>query len=113
MRGRLILRRLFLRRFAGRLADRSLDSSAARLGETDGDGLLGRSRTMFSFTHVLDLLAHIFPSLRAGGFAFLLVLGRSAAGTLFGHDRSPTGGVSTIEVRMSMCRQSTSPECAV
>ncbi len=50
-----------------------LHAGAPRFGEANGNGLLGRSRTMFSFANVVHLLADELSRLGAGGFPLALV----------------------------------------
>src|SRR6267143_5827581 len=51
------------------LRRRQFDAGPARLGEADGDGLLGRARAVLALTHVVDLLAHELAGLRGGTLA--------------------------------------------
>ena len=86
VRGGFILRGLLFGCFAGGLAGLDFHAVASRLGQTDGDCLLGRSCAVPALPHVLDFLMHILARLGAGGFPFLLVPGRSAARVTLGHD---------------------------
>ena len=49
-----------------RPGSRKADAGSSRLGETDGDGLRGRSRTVFTFTYMVNLFADELARLRAG-----------------------------------------------
>lgn len=47
---------------------RQIHPRPARLGEPDGDRLLGRSCTVLAFANMFHLLAHVLPSFPAGSF---------------------------------------------
>jgi hypothetical protein len=49
---------------------RKIDAGAARLGQADGNRLLGGSRAVLSLSDVLDFLSHKFSGLRARRLAF-------------------------------------------
>lgn len=53
---------------------RERHARAARLGQPDRDGLLGRPRPVFALPHVVDLLTHELAGLGAGSLAFLAIL---------------------------------------
>jgi len=53
---------------------RQIDTGAPRLRETDGDGLLGRTRSMLAFADVMHLLAHKLAGLCRGRLPLALVL---------------------------------------
>jgi hypothetical protein len=61
--------------FAG-IRWRQLHAGAARLGKSDRNRLLGRSRTMLSFAHMMNLFAHELARLDGRCFALGLVFAR-------------------------------------
>ena len=70
-------------------------SSAAGFGESDGDGLFGGTRAVFSLPNFFDFLADKLAGLGGGGFAFTPVFSGSFDGLFFGHDevlRAAFGG---------------------
>src|SRR5947208_1502946 len=66
------------------------DAGAPGLGETDGDGLLGRRCAVFPFPYVVNLFAHEFSGLRTGRFPLTGILSASLDGAFFRHSRSPS-----------------------
>src|SRR5687768_14086583 len=64
-----------------------------RLGESDGDRLLGRSRSMLAFTNVVELLANELAGLGARCFALALGLARPLDGLLLWHGNPPMRGL--------------------
>ena len=67
------------------LGGREFHSGAARFGQPDGDGLLGRTRSVLSFAHVIDLFMNKFTGLCTGRFPCFGVLTRALDGFLLGH----------------------------
>ena len=78
-------RRLFLCPCRSRLRRREVDTGAPGLRQADRDRLFGRRGAMFSFAHVMDLLAHEFAGLRRGRLALPLVATRALQRLLFWH----------------------------
>ena len=66
-----------------------LDAGASSLRQADGDGLLGRTRAMFSFTDVMYFLAHELTGLRRGCFSLSVVLSSAFQCCLFRHGAPP------------------------
>src|SRR5690348_13789702 len=64
---------------------RQIDAGPTRLGQPDGDRLLGRSRAVLSFANVMHLLADEFTRLRRRRLAFALVLSCSFDGFFVWH----------------------------
>ncbi|MFZ2061700.1 MAG: hypothetical protein WAU82_11865 [Candidatus Binatus sp.] len=60
-------------------------SCATRLGQSDRNRLLGRSRAMLSLTHMMDFLAYEFARLDGRSFAFGLVFARPSKSFFFRH----------------------------
>src|SRR6267378_5409443 len=77
------------RRRAPLLRRRQLDAGPARLGEADGDGLLGRARAVLALTHVVDLLAHELAGLRGGTLALAAVASGPFERSLLRHGPPP------------------------
>src|SRR5438128_2644384 len=71
----------------GRLPSRrgQVDARAPRLGEADGDRLLGGSRPVLAGADVVHLLAHELPGLGAGRLALPLVATGGSDRLLLGH----------------------------
>jgi hypothetical protein len=63
-------------------------AGTARPGESDGNGLFGRSRSVFALANVVDLLAHKFARLGGRGFSFATVPAGKRAGFWFRHKQS-------------------------
>src|SRR5207248_11622917 len=60
-----------------------------RLGRPDGDGLLGRARTVLALAHVMDLLAHELAGLRGGTLALAAVASGPFERSLLRHGPPP------------------------
>jgi hypothetical protein len=58
---------------------RQLHSGAPRLGQSDRNRLLGRSRAMFSLAHMMNLFANKFARLDGRRFTFSLVFARPSS----------------------------------
>jgi len=63
-----------------------IDTGAASLGETDGDGLLCGPDAMNPLANVVHFFTNKFTGLRGGGFAFLFIALGASNGFLFGHE---------------------------
>jgi hypothetical protein len=61
------------------------DSGTTRLGETNRNRLLRRSRAMHSFSNVVHFFAYKFARLRAWGFSLLFVASCSFDNFVFPH----------------------------
>jgi hypothetical protein len=64
------------------------DTCASRLRKADSDGLLRRSRAMFTATNVINLFSDEFSSYRRGRFAFARRPACAFDGSLFRHVRA-------------------------
>src|SRR5438067_1701824 len=71
------------------LGRRQLDAGPARLGEADGDGLLGRARAVLALAHVVDLLPHELAGLPGGTLALATVASGPFERSLLRHGPPP------------------------
>src|SRR5439155_26472787 len=78
-------------------------AGAPRLGQADGDRLLGRARAVLALPHVLDLLADELAGLRRRSLALPLRLMRSLDRLLLRHHPSPR------DIELATSRAATAP----
>src|SRR5207244_2940068 len=71
------------------LRRRQIDTGAPCLRQTDGDGLLGRTRSMLAFADVMHLLAHKLAGLCCRCLPLALVLARPLHCLLLWHGFPP------------------------
>jgi hypothetical protein len=67
---------------------RKFYAGTARPGQSDGNGLFGRARSVFALANVMDLLAHKFARLGGRGFSFATVPAGKRTGFWFRHKQS-------------------------
>lgn len=66
---------------------RQFHSSPARLGQTDGDGLLRRTRAVSAFADMMKFFAHKFARLSGRRFSFAPVFARPFDGGFLRHKK--------------------------
>src|SRR6266571_3363547 len=79
-----------------------MDSRLPRLGQANGDRLLGRSGAVLAAANVLDLFAHELAGLGLGRLSFPPGLMGPGDGSLFRHDGSPFFGIHRL--RLIVCQ---------
>ena len=86
---------------------RQLHAGAARLRQTDRNGLLRRAGAMLALAYVLHFLAHEFTRLGVGAFAAARIAPRVLDGSFEWHDGSgfsPTNSFRVVGSARSQCR---------
>jgi hypothetical protein len=84
---------------------RQFYSGPPRLGQTNGDRLLGRSGTVFAFPNVFHFFAHKLSRLSGRRFPFTFVLARTFDCFFFWHNKmvSPLATRLDVTKRRNIC----------
>jgi hypothetical protein len=80
---------------------RQLYSGPPRLGQTNGDRLLWRSRAVFAFPNVFHFFAHKLARLSGRRFAFALIFARAFNWFFFWHNKMISPLATRLDVKES------------